>query len=66
MGADPAWPHGRVYSPAEVGASPPERPPRHRACTRCGGYLQGTLEVVGICLNCAEGRGWVIQHVEVR
>lgn len=58
-----AWPHGRVYSPAEVGAQRPEDPPHHRACTICGGHLQGSREVVGVCLNCEEGRGWVVQQV---
>lgn len=63
VAADPAWPHGRVYSPAEVDAVPPADPPHHRACTQCGGYLQGSREVVGRCLNCEEGRGWVVQQV---
>lgn len=59
----PGWPYGRVYSPEEVGAriSPPE--PRHAACGTCGGYLQGTREILGSCLNCAEGRGWATQPV---
>lgn len=60
---DPQWPYGRVYSPLEVRALRPFPAPHHRACTQCGGYLQGTREQVGVCLNCAEGRGWIVQQV---
>jgi hypothetical protein len=54
---------GRAYSPAEVKPLPRTPTRRHRACTQCGGYLQGSREFVGVCLNCAEGRGWVVQQV---
>lgn len=43
--------------------APPPTPP-YRACTQCGGYLQGSRGHVGICLNCSDGRGWVVQQAE--
>jgi hypothetical protein len=61
------WPHGRVYTPAEVAhlLPAPAPAPRHAACTECGGYLQGTREAGGVCLNCSDGRGWALQSVEI-
>lgn len=62
----------RIYKPRDwrkqfggPGYPPGLEPPTpHRACTQCGGYLQGTREIVGICLNCSDGRGWVVHQVE--
>lgn len=62
----------RVRTPAEVGqqhsvggvivnAAPPT--PRHDACTQCGGFLQGSREYLGVCMNCEFGKGWVVQQV---
>jgi hypothetical protein len=57
----------RIYTPAECGQTGAQAPTlRHAACVRCGGYLQGSREFVGVCLNCEEGRGWAVQAVAGR
>jgi hypothetical protein len=53
-------PPAAVHVP--VHSSHPDNPYHHTKCTRCGGYLQGTREVVGICLNCEEHRGWAVDQ----